>query len=95
MQNIWYRKCMSFGTVLMMILVIFTATVPMNVSADCPDDCPSGMMGYWKLDETSAGLTVTVLMMEQIMVQRLTNLGRLTELIVLMGLMIMLRFQVY
>jgi len=45
------KRLMIYAIVATMCLSSLTL-LPTN-SADCPDDCPSGMISYWKLDEVS------------------------------------------
>jgi len=55
-KNKNFKSLVIFAIVLIMGLAVI-AVLP-TVIADCPDDCPDGMVYYWKLDETSAGPVV-------------------------------------
>jgi len=50
------RTLVIFSIAAIMCLIALTI-IPIT-GADCPVDCPSGMISYWKLDETAAGPVV-------------------------------------
>ena len=52
-ENKNFKRLVIFVIVATMCLSAL-ALLP-TASADCPEDCPSGMISYWKLDETSSG----------------------------------------
>jgi PKD repeat protein len=48
-----YNKLVIF--LMISVLSFATLTFIPTTSAICPDDCPSSLISYWRLDETSAG----------------------------------------
>jgi len=52
----YYNKLVIFFVI--SLLSLTTLTFIPTVDAICPDDCPSGLVSYWGLDETSAGTVV-------------------------------------
>jgi PKD repeat protein len=55
-ENKNFKRLIILSTVTIMCMTGL-AVLP-TVSADCPDDCPDGMVSYWKMDETAAGPVV-------------------------------------